>query len=329
MEKLSRQFVEYLSEVIGQPVSLGSPVSGRLPQYLAQRYGLQEIETGQHRFLGIFVKEGADLRPAQFEKHLAKMMPVMDDLEGYCLIAKDLPSYVRQRLVKRRIPFVVPGRQLYWPDMGVAVQARKAKGPPGSVEMISPATQALLIFALTGGMPRPITPKILAKKLGYTATTLSRALDEIEANHLGQVVREGRERLLSFPDGRHALWQAALPYMRDPVRKTVRIREKGLPLPMRIEAGETALAEISRLVFPTESVYALGRQDWRRIVDKIEHIPIEDEDTCQVQLWRYDPKLFADGKRVDCFSLYLSLRNEPDERVQAALKEIMEMVAWS
>jgi hypothetical protein len=226
------------------------------------------------------------------------------------LIAQDLPGYVRQRLVERKIPFVVPGRQMYWPELGLAVQARKAKSVPVPVDILSPVTQVVLIYALTGGMPEPVTPKILAEKLNYATMSMSRALDEIEANKLGHVGRNGRERLLSFPEGRRTLWQTALPFMRNPVRETVRIRK-------------------SMLVSPKEQVYALGRRSWKRIAGKVETIPVEDKGTCRVQLWRYDPALFSKEGKVDTFSLYLSMRNEEDERIESALEEMMEKVVWS
>lgn len=39
--------------------------------------------------------------------------------------------------------------------------------------------------------------------------------------------------------------------------------------------------------------------------------------------------LCGEGARtVDPLSLYLSLRNDPDERVQAALKELLEAMQW-
>jgi hypothetical protein len=202
MEQLSSRFVEYIFELSGQHVAWGQRVLRSIPQYLTQHYELYEITVSQRRFLGILLKDGTDFRPSAFAKHLRHLLVMTKDTDGYCLIARDLPSYVRQRLIERRIPFVVPGRRLYWPELGLAVQARKIKGASVPVAAVSPATQAVLTWALLGRITAPITPKSLAKKLGYSTMTLSRALDEIEANSLGQVVREGRERLLDFPAGR-------------------------------------------------------------------------------------------------------------------------------
>ena len=80
---------------------------------------------------------------------------------------------------------------------------------------------------------------------------------------------------------------------------------------------------------PPEPVYALGRQAWKEMPSLVEQVPVQDAGTCCVQLWRYDPLLFARDRRVDHFSLYLTLRDEADERVEAALEEMMENAPWS
>jgi len=181
-----------------------------------------------------------------------------------------------------------------------------------------------VICALNGNIKTPITPKDLAKKLGYTGMSMTRALDEVEASGLGQITRKGRERFLSFPENPRTLWQEALPYLRSPVRETIRIREAQLPIDLRIKAGETALADLSMLVPPKEPIYALGRRNWKNLVDRVEQIPIEDTGTCRIQLWRYDPALFIKNGQVDPFSLYLSLQDEEEERLQMALAEMIE-----
>lgn len=328
MNELAEHFVKYLFDVTGQRATCQRRSSAKLSQFLAQQYNLCEITIEKRHFLGIQLVHGEGFRPAVFEKHLRQILSMAPDVEGYCLIAEELQAYVRQRLVERKVSFVVPGLQLNWPDLGLAVQARKKKKTPVASDNLSPATQAVLINALTGGVQGPATQKKLATNLDYTTMSMSRALDEIEANGLGRVQRKGRERLLDFPEGMKALWKAALPYFRNPVRETVRIMDRQLPQDFRIEAGETALARMSLLMPPKEPVYALGRKVWKEIHGQVEMIPIEEEGTCLVQVWYYDPSHFALHGRVDCFSLFLSLHEEVDERVEVALEEMMENVVW-
>ncbi len=324
MKNLIFQFTEYISKVAGLPVSWGAAGPRTLPQYLSQRYALQEITVGGRAFLGIVIKDAAAFRPAVFEKHLRQIMRNDISLDAYCLIATELPGYTRRRLVERHIPFVVPGQQMYWPELGVAAQAKKTARTIVKPEVFTPAAQAVLIYALNRNIKAPITPKELAEQLGYAGMSMTRALDEIEAGGLGRVTREGRERLLDFDKDRRILWREALTYLRTPVRRTVRIKEDQLPPDLKIKSGETALADRSMLVPPKEPVYALGRQNWKNIAESVDQIPVEDYGTCRIQLWRYDPALFMKDGHVDPFSLYLSLQDEDDERLEIALAEMME-----
>ncbi len=330
MKDLVAQFQVYVAEMTGTQVDVQETVDVRLPQYLNQLYALYRLKVDGRHFLGIVLREPENFQPVRFGKHLARLRNRAGGLDGYCLITPSLPSYVRQRLVERHIPFVVPGRQISWPALGAVVEVSAGHGRlMGAGDQVMPATQVVVLHALNGGVDFPGTPKTLAQRLGYTPMTLSRALDEIEAHKLGKVRREGRERLLDFPNDRRELWRRGAGLMRNAARETVRVWRKKLPAGKLLWAGETALARYSLLAPPTEPVVALGRKAWKPLAKKLETIPIPEEGTCQVQVWRYEPELLAKGESVDPFSLYLSLRNEPDERIQMALEDMMEDVAWS
>lgn len=336
MEELLAQFERYVTRLSGIAVTWHGPVVSRLPQYLAQLYELHRISAGNRYYLGIVVREPGDFQPSRFTRQLARLMETGDGkeaFEDYCLIAGELPAYVRQRLVQRQIPFAVPGRQLNWPALGAAVQeARTARrhGVAGISDRLMPATQVVILHALnTGETGAPLTPKALARRLGYTPMTMSRALDEIEARKLGRVLRAGRERVLEFPRGRKVLWEEALDLLRNPVRDTVRVWWRELPANTMLWAEESALANYSLLAEPGEPVLAVGRHGWKPLAKRLQILPIPEEDSCRLQVWRYDPGLLARGAQVDPFSLYLSLRDEHDERVQLALEDMMEQVAWS
>ena len=53
-----------------------------------------------------------------------------------------------------------------------------------------------------------------------------------------------------------------------------------------------------------------------------------DTETITVEVWSYDPLILAEDDFVDRLSLFLSLRETPDERIEAALAEMMETLAW-
>ena len=323
MEATKQQFEDFVKKIAGYPVTWGNLITTPLPQLLKQRYALYKLHIGSRSFLGIYLKNKIEFKPATFEKHLQQVWQNITEYDAYCVITQDLPGYVRQRMVERKIPFVDIGRQLFWPELGAAYQQKKLKASPPVVKALSPATQAVLIYALNDGIQKPVTPKKLAEQLGYTPMTMTRALDEIESIKLCSVKRQGKERFL-LPEHKEMLWKNARPFLHNPVKNVKRIMEKDLPENQRLAAGETALAQCSMLTLPKEPVYALWNRYWKKLSKTAQTVPIEDEGTCQLQLWHYNPALFAAEGRVDPFSLYLSLQTERDERVESALEKIME-----
>jgi hypothetical protein len=55
---------------------------------------------------------------------------------------------------------------------------------------------------------------------------------------------------------------------------------------------------------------------------------IREDGTVQVELWTYRPEMLAKNGIVDQLSLYLSLREDPDERVSDALETMLEKFPW-
>jgi len=95
-------------------------------------------------------------------------------------------------------------------------------------------------------------------------------------------------------------------------------------------AGLTALAHFSMLAPPEHTTNALSREDWKAIRQKhkIVEVPAQDPDASEVEVWWYPPALFAEDGFVDRLSLFLSLKDERDERTETALQEMMEKLKW-
>ncbi len=155
--------------------------------------------------------------------------------------------------------------------------------------------------------------------------SMSRALNELVSTQVAKVERIGRERVVSFTESHKTVWQKAFPRLRNPVSKIVRISEQDLHRQDVLPAGITALSTLSMLSESTYPEYALSRDVWK-VMEKagVEKIPMEESGTCLLQVWCYDPKVLEVDGHVDPFSLYLSLQDETDERIEMALEEMME-----
>jgi hypothetical protein len=327
METVVQTFGRYVKEVAGlQVVPHPRPLAG-LPPFLRQRYDIYRVCVAGREVTVLFVRDPDHFSPAEFEKHF-RQLP-LDLQQEYIVVAKALPSYVRHRLVERGIPFVVPGAQLNWPELGAAFRERNARKLAVVGEQVSPATQAVIVGALTGAVTDDVTARDAAHLLGYTPMTMTRAFDELEGARLANAPRHGHERRLHLQYHGRELWEAAFPKLRDPVRKTLGFRTEDVAAGHPVLAGESALAEVSMLAAPANPVYAVGPKGWANVRSgRPQEVPLEDADTCLLQIWAYEPKVPGEEGRVNPFSLLLTFRNAEDERIALAIDEMKENVAW-
>ena len=320
--QIIRHAIDYVRSTTGMDIGSVESLSAPLPPFLAQLYHLYVMRAPFGRFLLIQHIGDEPITPAKYEKHLARIMKTAPDCIGACVVFESLPFYVRQRYAHRGIAFIVPGKQLNWPQLGLALQQRSwsTKGDPQ--ENLSPATQLVLLYAVITGIPDPTPAKAIAQRLSYSTMTISRVFDQLAAHDVGNVRRRGRERVVSFNGNRRELWHRIHGLLNSPVGREIHVMREQLGGVEQFPAGETALAGMSPLVEPPEMVCAVSPGTWQARKDHIDEIPVADESTCTLQVWRYDPAVLATDGVVDSFSLWLSLRNTHDERLQLALDDL-------
>ncbi len=330
MLPLVGQFQAYVRQLTGQePVWL--TWTGRaLPAYLEQRYEFHPARLAGQVWLIVLLRQPDVAAPLQLLKQMEQLAARFDPpTAGVCLVAEHLPPYVRNRLVELGQPFVVPGRQLFWPAIGSAETIQRPQRlRPRPVETLGPVAQQLLVSLLLHRLLPPVTITTAADALGCTPASVSQAVKALEAGELVHSHLEGRERKFALAQAGDVAWQRAQPLLRTPVRQRVRIQHTDLPSGARIRAGESALAALTGLAGPAEPVYAVASRHWPKRRDAPAAIPIPDAGTCVVELWRYPPEATATRGCVDPLSLCLSLRDEKDERLQLALQELMEQIEW-
>ena len=97
-----------------------------------------------------------------------------------------------------------------------------------------------------------------------------------------------------------------------------------------MKAGLSALAHYSNLVEPVNPVLALEGNRWKKVKtnDDVMILDIAEPNASELEIWSYSPKMFGENGVVDRFSLFLGMREDNDERVQSALKGMMEQVEW-
>lgn len=240
-------------------------------------------------------------------------------------LADAVSGFNRKRLLDQRTPFLVPKSQLFLPGLFVDLRDNfRAPREQAEVERISPAAQKVVLAALLGKDVEGVSASVLARRMKYSAMTLSRAMDDLKAAGLAEIEDVGKERQIAFGSHQAQLWRDALPLLRNPVRKRRRLRRLRDHGP-GLAAGESALAHFTMLSEPRTPTVALAASAWLRCEgDFGEPVDRWDESGVIVETWSYDPEFLGAHGYVDRFSLYLSLRDSDDERVKLALDELLE-----
>lgn len=320
-----------LEDALGGTLGIGRSLhpwdgAGKVPAFLRGRYALLTGEVLSRPVVFVLDPAEEEPTPGTLRKHLDSVQRMTE--HGVVYVRGTMSAYSRRRLIGEGIAFVVPGRQMYLPGMGIDLRERFERPKP-SRERFRPATQAVLLWALLRRKDGLSGGRAMARTLGFSPMTLSRAMDEIEATGLATRVEAGRERALRWTGTRRAVWERAQERLADPVqaRHLVRHEQGALPGPL---AGISALAAYTMLSEPDTPVCAMHGAQWAAYRNEhgAETAPFREPGVIEVEVWAYNPALLGTGDRMDPLSLYLSLRNDPDERVEKALEEMMEGVEW-
>lgn len=323
--------LHYIQEVLGIGTQGLKPWAraNELPYFLRDTFQFSELELlGQPVVLAIARVE-AKQSLSEVRIWIDKVKALAGQPTVY--VTDALASYERRRLIEQKVPFIVPGNQLYLPDLGLDLREYFRQRAPAAKATLSPSAQAILITALLRHpWPPDWKPSQVALALGYTPMTLSRAVKELTLAGLATAYTVGHARWLRMELPPEQVWERAKPLLRTPVRRTVWVDAHGIAAhqPNRI-AGLSALARCSMLTEPRWPVHAVTAADWKAATDAgIRELPEPETGAQEWQLWSYSPALMPDATTVDPLSLMLSLQDNADDRIQMALDELKEQLPW-
>lgn len=232
-------------------------------------------------------------------------------------VCKNLTVRQRDVLIEHCIAFVVEDRQVYLPFVGILLR-EYGNVTVGRQQEFLPATQ-LFLLSYIYGRKRKVYLRDMIQKLNVSNMTGSRSLKQLESVGLLRSVKYGVSKVVEGTLMGKELFDKALPYLLNPVRKIVYIdsgQTDGLCL-----SGESALSMNTMLEHPNVVCYAgYGEGNFSDYVYENERNLYQ----VKLELWKYNPKLLSDSGIVDVLSLYLSMKDSQDERVQSSLEEMME-----
>jgi predicted transcriptional regulator len=261
----------------------------------------------------------------QIQKHIKQIEKLTDN--QMVLLYKDITRYRRKSLIENKIAFVIEDGQMFLPFLGLdlkKVQEHVEKEVKG---FTTPAQIAYLYFLYH--KEDVLNTTEFANKMGFNKMTASRALNDLyQANLIiydigGKTGRSKQYKRIQDP----GYFMNGREYLKTPVKKTIYTKSKPLGA---LVAGFDALAELSMINPSDHPIMAIDRNQLNK--ERIEIVKnkdlIKDTHLVELQLWDYDPKMFSNKNHVDVLSLYASLKDETDERVEQALEEVLRGELW-
>lgn len=328
LEALAEAAEAYANDAFGQRLGLVPIAPTNIPHFLIDRYVLWQGALEGLTVVLMAVREARQGATADYLKH-RDMVRRQLGVELVLLLLDHAPSAIRRQMVDRKIGFIAPGAQLYVPEAFLDLRERAPIFAFAHTDRISPTTQFMLLAILQKVDLEDRNLTQLAETLKVSIMSISRSLDELEALELAQAHHVGRQRRLRMRLKGRQLWEAVQQNLHDPVRK-VRLVNGRIDTGLAPLAGESALARYTMLTPPRIETRAILAASWKRIEEDLALSPATtfDDDRVEIQTWTYDPNILAKEGVIDRLSLYLSVRENPDERVAQAAEELLEKFEW-
>ena len=287
------------------------------------RFFFYTMEFNNQSLCVIQAKNGQQaLTPLKY-KQLTKQVEI---LIGMPVVVKleSLTYYERERLINQGVYFIISDKYAFLPSLIVNVQAKKKDKKP---EKLTPVAQYMLLYYLmSGGEKEEYTIKYLEQIMPYNYVALARSVANLEDCKLCSTEIKDNTGIkhIQFGSDKRELWAKAQNYLSSPVKKVLfcdTIPEGNFSI-----SGVNALSQYSHLNSEQYETWA--------ILDKLFNPSgvqfNELEGLYRIEIWKYPTTMpFSPNYNVvDKLSLYLSMKNEVDARIEKEFEIMIEEMPW-
>lgn len=335
-----RKAINYINETLGTN-AIEKPIQnrnlGNLPMYVSQAYKLYDAVIFNKEIVLVELKNEDDLSILQADKHLQLLRNTFGKI--VVLVLDNILSYNRKRLIEKGINFIVPGKQMFLPELLINLNESftQSKSKQQS-NTLMPSAQLLLLYYIihrhSNWKLEEHSFKEIAEKLNYSPMAITNAVEDLKQHELIEVDGD-KEKYIKFNLERNELWHMAQEQniLESPIVKTVYVDV----LPSNnfmLKANASALPEYTSLNPSKQQYYAMEKNTYYSLKRNNGLVNANDrEGQYGIEVWKYNPLTLVeemDNEQavVDPLSLYLSLKDNYDERVEMGLEQIIEKYIW-
>jgi len=287
------------------------------------RFSFYTMEFNNQSLCVIQAKNKQDsLTPLKY-KQVTKQAEILVGMP-VVVILDSLTYYERERLINQGVYFIISDKYAFLPSLIVNVQAKKKQKNPSK---LAPVAQYVLLYHLLSEESKEeYTIKDLEQIMPYNYVALARAIANLEDCKLcsTEIKNNTGIKYIRFGSYKRELWKKAQSYLSSPVKKVMYC--DAIPEGDFSISGVNALSQYSHL--------NSEQYETRAIWDKLFNLPgaqyNEVEGLCKIEIWKYPTTMpyLSNHNVVDKLSLYLSMKDEPDARIEKELEIIIEEMKW-
>ncbi len=311
----------YISSVLSENIVVKpvcKSIQDKLPISIVGNFELYDGQILGKNVLFAFINDGNIITPVQTKKQLDMIQRKTGMVT--ILVPRYLYSYNVSRLIVQKVNFVIPNKQMFIPSLLLDLTIVNIANEESKNDTITPLTQCLLLYHLETESLSGRTSYELADKLSVSYASINRALRWLVSKDL--IKLEGvKTKTLQIDLSDRELWNKALPLLVSPIEQ---LYYTDALLDGQTISGVNALSSYTMLNEESRQCCAVSKKDFKAL--KI----IADKQFGQneIQVWKYNPRMLSSTGVVDKLSLYLSLKDNEDERIQIELERLINEIPW-
>ncbi len=294
----------------------------KLPVFLSKAFSFYAAEIEGKKIVLAEVLSIKNFTPDRLKKQRYQLEDFSQS--PIVFLIEHIEAYQRKRLVEKKIPFIVPAKQLYIPNLFIDLNEVRRGKPLARRDHLSPAAQCLLLYHLQVKNLDELPLKVIAKNIGYSGMTISRVAKELKQFSICNITGT-KEKALDFFNDKKETWNKLLDVSQSPVKQKYFANQ--IPASAQLlQAGETAMEHYTHLVANKTKIFAVSKEDFSALkkMNAIKDLNQYEGDFL-LEVWIYNPVLLSKSKYVDPLSLYLSMKDSADDRTQIELEKLLTM----
>ena len=285
------------------------------------RFGFYSITFNGQQLCLIRAKNRAEIITPMKHKRITEQVESVVGLPVAVLFDDSLIYIQRERLINQGVYFIISDKYAFLPSLIVNAQLKRKE----KLNRLTPAAQYLLLYYLSvENAKNKFAIKELEQITPYNYVAVARAVANLEDCELCQAeIDNTKTKHIRFVGDKRELWEKSQQYLSSPVKKVLYSDSK--PEGNYSVGGINALSHYSHLNPEEYETMAIWEKSFVLTDGKYNEI----EGLYKIEIWKYPTSMpNQDNRFVDKLSLFLSMKNEPDPRIEKELEIMIENMKW-